>query len=34
VNNGSEAGHVDAHPDFIDYETHDLAPFLADILKN
>lgn len=34
VNNGSEAGHVDAHPDFIDYETHDLAPFLADILKD
>lgn len=34
VNNGSEAGHMDAHPDFIDYETHHLAPFLADILKN
>src|SRR3546814_1037422 len=28
VNNGSEAGNVDAHSDFIDYETHDLAPFL------
>lgn len=34
VNNGSEAGHVDAHPKFIDYETDHLAPFLADILKN
>ncbi|RVT41746.1 pyrimidine 5'-nucleotidase [Sphingobium algorifonticola] len=29
VNNGSEAGHVDAHADFIDYETDDLTPFLA-----
>ncbi len=29
VNNGSEAGNVDAHADFIDYETDDLTPFLA-----
>lgn len=32
VNNGSEAGNVGAHSDFIDYETHDLSPFLAEIL--
>ena len=31
VNNGSEAGNVDAQPDFIDYETDDLPPFLAAI---
>lgn len=34
VNNGSEAGDMGAHPDFIDYETHELAPFLAGILKD
>lgn len=34
VNNGSEAGDMGAHPDFIDYETRDLAPFLAEILEN
>ncbi len=32
VDNGSEAGHVDAHDDFIDYRTHDLEPFLAAII--
>ncbi|MCP1469086.1 putative hydrolase of the HAD superfamily [Sphingobium sp. OAS761] len=32
VNNGSEAGNHDHHPDFIDFETDHLTPFLADIL--
>ncbi|MFB0873928.1 MULTISPECIES: pyrimidine 5'-nucleotidase [unclassified Sphingobium] len=32
VNNGSEAGGHDHHPDFIDFETDHLTPFLADIL--
>lgn len=32
LNNGSESGHVDAHPDFIDHETGHLSPFLAEIL--
>ncbi len=32
VNNGSEAGGHDHHPDFIDFETDHLRPFLADIL--
>lgn len=32
VNNGSEAGTVDAHADFIDYETDHLTPFLASII--
>ncbi|HEX5536276.1 MAG TPA: pyrimidine 5'-nucleotidase [Sphingobium sp.] len=32
LNNGSEGGHVDAHPDFIDFEIAYLTPFLADIL--
>ncbi|AUW56747.1 pyrimidine 5'-nucleotidase [Sphingobium sp. SCG-1] len=32
VNNGSEAGNVDAHADFIDYETDHLTPFLANII--
>jgi putative hydrolase of the HAD superfamily len=31
VNNGSEAGNVDAHPDFIDFETDHLSPFLGAI---
>lgn len=31
INNGSEAGNVGAHPDFIDYETDHLAPFLCAI---
>jgi putative hydrolase of the HAD superfamily len=31
VNNGSEAGDVDHHPDFIDFETDHLAPFLRAI---
>ncbi|MPT47770.1 MAG: pyrimidine 5'-nucleotidase [Sphingobium sp.] len=32
LNNGSESGHVDAHEDFIDFETHHLTPFLQNIL--
>ncbi|MGD9812686.1 MAG: pyrimidine 5'-nucleotidase [Sphingobium sp.] len=32
LNNGSESGHVGAHPDFIDHEIAHLAPFLADLL--
>lgn len=32
VNNGSEAGGHDHHPNFIDFETDHLTPFLADIL--
>lgn len=32
LNNGSESGHVDAHPDFIDFETTHLTPFLGQIL--
>ncbi|MGE4322406.1 MAG: pyrimidine 5'-nucleotidase [Sphingobium sp.] len=32
VNNGSEAGDHGHHPDFIDYETDHLTPFLADII--
>ncbi|MBZ9649440.1 pyrimidine 5'-nucleotidase [Sphingobium sp. 3R8] len=32
VNNGSEAGNHDHHPDFIDYETDHLTPFLAAII--
>ena len=32
VNNGSEAGNHDHHPDFIDFETDHLTPFLARIL--
>jgi putative hydrolase of the HAD superfamily len=32
VNNGSEAGHVEAHPDHIDHETDHLTPFLGHIL--
>jgi putative hydrolase of the HAD superfamily len=31
VNNGSEAGDVGAHPDFIDYEIDHLTPFLGAI---
>jgi putative hydrolase of the HAD superfamily len=31
VNNGSEAGDHGHHPDFIDYETDHLTPFLAKI---
>lgn len=31
VDNGSEAGNHDHHPDYIDYETNHLAPFLAAI---
>jgi putative hydrolase of the HAD superfamily len=31
VNNGSEAGNHDHHPDFIDFETDHLRPFLAGI---
>lgn len=34
INNGSEAGNVGAHPDFIDYETPDLGAFLATIHRN
>lgn len=29
LNNGAESGNLGAHPDFIDYETPDLAPWLA-----
>jgi putative hydrolase of the HAD superfamily len=32
IDNGSEAGHVDAHEDHIDFTTGHLTPFLADIL--
>ena len=32
VNNGSEAGSHQHHPDYIDFETDHLRPFLADIL--
>lgn len=32
VNNGSEAGNHGHHPDFIDFETDHLTPFLTDIL--
>jgi len=32
VNNGSEGGSHDHHPDFIDFETDHLTPFLADII--
>ncbi|MFT3967936.1 MAG: HAD-IA family hydrolase, partial [Sphingobium sp.] len=32
LNNGSESGHVDAHPDFIDFETEHLTPFLQHLL--
>lgn len=32
VNNGSEGGRHDHHPDFIDFETDHLTPFLADII--
>lgn len=32
LNNGSESGHVDAHRDFIDFETTHLTPFLGEIL--
>lgn len=32
LNNGSESGHVDAHPDFIDHEIAHLTPFLGQIL--
>ncbi|WP_336967890.1 pyrimidine 5'-nucleotidase [Sphingobium aromaticiconvertens] len=32
VNNGSEAGGHEHHPDFVDFETDHLRPFLADIL--
>jgi putative hydrolase of the HAD superfamily len=31
INNGSEAGDVGAHPDFIDFETDHLSPFLGHI---
>ncbi|MCF8708508.1 pyrimidine 5'-nucleotidase [Rhizorhapis sp. SPR117] len=34
VNNGSEAGNVGAASEFIDYEISELAPFLADMLKD
>ena len=29
VNNGSEHGDAEAHPDFIDFETHDLSHWLT-----
>jgi len=32
INNGSEAGHVGAHPDYIDFEISHLTPFLREIL--
>ena len=32
LNNGSESGHIDAHPDFIDFETEHLTPFLQHLL--
>lgn len=32
LNNGSEGGHLDAQPDFIDFETAHLTPFLGQIL--
>lgn len=32
LNNGSESGHLDAHTDFIDFETDHLTPFLTHIL--
>lgn len=31
INNGSEHGNADASPDFIDYETHDLSHWLAEM---
>lgn len=31
LNNGSESGHVDAHSDFIDFETDHLTPFLQGV---
>lgn len=31
LNNGSESGHLDAHSDFIDFETDHLSPFLQGI---
>lgn len=34
VDNGSEAGHVGADEDHIDFRTHHLTPFLADILRS
>ncbi len=33
VNNGSEAGDRDHQPDYIDFETDHLTPFLADIVE-
>ncbi|MGE4429186.1 MAG: pyrimidine 5'-nucleotidase [Sphingobium sp.] len=32
LNNGSESGDFDAHPDFIDFETDHLTPFLTQLL--
>lgn len=32
LNNGSESGHFEAHPDFIDFETDHLTPFLTQLL--
>ena len=34
VNNGSEGGTIDHHPDFVDFETHDLSHFLQDLTGN
>ena len=34
VNNGSEHGDAEAHPDFIDFETHDLSHWLAHLREN
>ncbi len=33
INNGSEAGHLEAHPDFIDYEIPEPTEWLAHILE-
>lgn len=34
VNNGSEHGSAEASPDFIDFETHDLGHWLAELMEN
>jgi putative hydrolase of the HAD superfamily len=34
INNGSEAGHFEAHPDFIDYEIPEPTDWLAHILES
>lgn len=34
INNGSEAGHLEAHPDFIDYEIPEPTDWLAAVLES